>query len=442
MKENIIYLIPLLVFGYGNCLPMEPEYIDDVGAENDIIELSIDEYSKSINDFSQDFLRMVWSDHQNFVFSPLSMHVTLSMLASTASENSVTQKQLLDVLGRTENLENIEKYYETTLNDYLKNSATTFKFGNKIWTTKDLYSKVNDTYLEKLDRSYKTGFSFLEDEEPERAVNNWISEVTNKKIDKLYDELPGDISLLLTNALWFKDSWNQPFDEVLETDRKNYYLSNGTKIQVDMMEKTSYGFVVSDVFQFKGLTKDQNFTAIAVPYQTDDNARFEYIAVIPETSKGLNFLKESLSHQNAASTNSYEDIFDIIENQIELGRSKNEEYTIVMPQFNISSDLQAEDYLRQMGVNDAFDVGDFGYMAKETSLRVSGVKHKSTVEVNMQGTEGAAATGIDLVPLSFSDFREVRIDRPFIFFIKDRYKGSLLFVGKIEDPSASAVSTK
>ena len=50
--------------------------------------------------------------------------------------------------------------------------------------------------------------------------------------------------------------------------------------------------------------------------------------------------------------------------------------------------------------------------------------------------------GIDLVPLSFSDFREVKIDRPFIFFIKDRYKGSLLFVGKIEDPSASAVSTK
>ena len=47
------------------------------------------------------------------------MHVTLSMLASTASENSVTQKQLLDALGRTENLENIEKYYETTLNDYL-----------------------------------------------------------------------------------------------------------------------------------------------------------------------------------------------------------------------------------------------------------------------------------------------------------------------------------
>ena len=53
-------------------------------------------------------------------------------------------------------------------------------------------------------------------------------------------------------------------------DRKNYYLSNGTKIQVDMMEKTSYGFVVSDIFQFKGLTKDQNFTAIAVPYQVEN----------------------------------------------------------------------------------------------------------------------------------------------------------------------------
>ena len=164
----------------------QSEYIDDEGDENDIIELSIDEYSKSINDFSQDFLRMVTIVLVVFLnfdlelircefstifhlFSRLgsivlfiglvgpsefrvltikvefnaicknrctitfikyitviicncnthfSMHVTLSMLASSASESSVTQKQLLDVLGRTENLENIEKYYETTLNDY------------------------------------------------------------------------------------------------------------------------------------------------------------------------------------------------------------------------------------------------------------------------------------------------------------------------------------
>jgi serine protease inhibitor len=122
-----------------------------------------------------------------------------------------------------------------------------------VWTTKDLFAEINDTYLESLDTMYKTGFSFLEDEEPEKAVNQWVSEVTNNKIKKLYDELPGTISLLLTNALWFKDSWNQPFDEVLEPERKDYFLSNGSKIQVEMMERTSYGFVVSDVFQFTGL---------------------------------------------------------------------------------------------------------------------------------------------------------------------------------------------
>merc|ERR1711944_7632 len=163
-----------LFFVFENVYTLPSQFDDDLTPGNDIIGLSFDEYSKSINDFSQEFMRQVWADHQNFVFSPLSMHVTLSMLASSASESSVTQKQLLDVLGRTENLENIEKYYETTLNDYAKNSAATFKFGNKVWTTKDLFSKVNDTYLQKLDTSYKTGFSFLEDEEPERAVNNWI----------------------------------------------------------------------------------------------------------------------------------------------------------------------------------------------------------------------------------------------------------------------------
>jgi len=427
---------------FENVYTIPTQFNDDLSPENDTIGLSIDEYSKSTNDFSQEFLRQVWADHQNFVFSPLSMHVTLSMLASSASDNSDTQKQLLQVLGRTNNLENLEKYYDTTLTDYERNSGNTFKFGNKVWTTKEFFSRLNNTYLQALDKNYKTGFSFLEDEEPEKAVNEWISKVTNRKINKLYDELPGDISLLLTNALWFKDSWNQPFDEVLETDRTHFYLSDGSQIKAEMMERTSYGFVVSDVFQFKGLTNDQNFKAIAVPYQSDDNARFELVAVIPETLKGLEFLKESLNNQIVSSTHSYENIFDKIEEQIELSREKNEEYTILMPQFKISSNIQAEDYLRKMGVIDAFDVGDFGYLAEDTALRVSGVKHKSIVEVNMQGTEGAAATGIDLVPLSFSDFREVRIDRPFIFFIKDRYKGSLLFVGKIEDPSAIGVGPR
>jgi len=440
MRKFFICGVLLVVFGYGNTIPTQ--FIDDLSPEDDIIGLSLDEYSKSINDFSQEFMRQVWADRQNFVFSPLSMHIALSMLASSATENSTTQKQLLQILGRTKNLENLEKYYQTTLADYEKNSANTFKFGNKVWTSKDLFAEINDTYLEALDTKYKTGFSFLEDVEPEKAVNEWISEVTNKKINKLFDELPGTVSLLLTNALWFKDSWNQPFDEVLEPERKDYFLSNGSKIQVEMMERTSYGFVVSDVFQFKGLTNDQNFKAIAVPYQSDDNGRFELVAVIPETVKGMEFLKESLTNQVTYRASSYENIFDTIEDQIQFGRSKNEEYTIVMPQFKISTDIQAEDYLRMMGVTDAFDVGDFGYLAKQTPLRVSGVKHKSIVEVNIQGTEGAAATGIDLVPLSFSDFREVRIDRPFIFFIKDRYKGSLLFVGKIENPTENGVGPR
>ena len=69
---------------------------------------------------------------------------------------------------------------------YQKTSASTLKFGNKLWTTKELFSAINDTYLQSLDEKYKTGFSFLQDQEPEKAVNEWISDVTNKKINKLY----------------------------------------------------------------------------------------------------------------------------------------------------------------------------------------------------------------------------------------------------------------
>lgn len=421
----------------ANTIPRE-----DLGKlKDENIGLTIDEYSKSTNDFSQHFMTQVWNDNDNFVFSPLSIHVTLAMLASSATENSDTQKQLLGVLGRTKTLHSLENYYQTTLTDYEKTSTNTLKFGNKLWTTEELFTKINDTYLLSLDEKYKTGFSFLEEVEPEKAVNEWIADVTNNKIKKLYDQLPGDISMLLTNAVWFKDSWSQPFDPVLESDRNMFYLSDGSKVRTEMMERTSYEFIVSDTFNFEGLINDQNFKAIAIPYEYDHNQRFEIVFVIPEKLRGLEFLKESLSNQVHAST-SYKNIFDTIDAEIETARQKDVEYTVVMPTFKIASDIDAEEYLREMGVISAFDVGEFGYLAKETPLKVSGVKHKSTVEVTVEGTEGAAATGIDLVPLSFSDFREVRIDRPFIFFIRDRYKGSFLFAGKIENPNDANNSPK
>lgn len=402
------------------------------------IELSVDEYAKSTHDFAQHFMRQVWSDNKNFVFSPLSMHITLSMLASSATENSDTQTQLLHALGRTKNLELLERYYQSTLSDYEKNMQDTFKFGNHIWTTKELFSNINDTFVRSLDENYLTGFSFLEDVEPEKAINDWISAITHNKIKKLYDQLPGDVSLLLTNAIWFKDSWNQPFDPVFESDRRSFYLSNGSKVEAEMMERTSYEFVVSEPFQLKELTNDLKYKAISIPYEFREGKQFEIVFLISARPNGLEFLKEALKEQESASSD-YQNIFDTIDNELKEARKQNDEYTVVMPSFKIGSSLQAEQYLRQMGVKDAFDAGDFGYMAEGIPLRVSGVKHKATVEVTVQGTEGAAATGIDLVPLSFSDFREVRIDRPFIFFIRDRQKGSFLFVGKIENPNEENV---
>merc|ERR1711997_638684 len=163
-------------------------------------------------------------------------------------------------------------------------------------------------------------------------------------------------------------------------------------------------------FQLKELTNDLKYKAISIPYEFREGKQFEIVFLISGRPNGLEFLKEALKEQESASRE-YQNIFDTIDNELKEARKQNDEYTVVMPSFKIGSSLQAEQYLRQM----------------------------ATVEVTVQGTEGAAATGIDLVPLSFSDFREVRIDRPFIFFIRDRQKGSFLFVGKIENPNEDNV---
>ena len=157
-------------------------------------------------------------------------------------------------------------------------------FGNKIWTTNEFFGDINTRYLERLDAIYQTDFGLIPAENPEKTVNDWVRGVTKGKIQELFGKLllrtnfenklrmnhffvaesiPQDVSMLLTNAIYFKDAWNVAFTEV--PDLKPFTLSTGTKIQAKYMTRASFEFSVFE-FELRSLLQGVKFTAASIPY--------------------------------------------------------------------------------------------------------------------------------------------------------------------------------
>ena len=145
-------------------------------------------YADSMTDFTQDFLAVAMKEQgeKNFVFSPFSMHSVLAMLTSGSTDNSTTQKELLNGFGRANVIANIEQLYEQFVNSYKGTDVEkNLKFGNRMWTTPRYFPKIDDEYKSKLENLYGAKFAKFAANNPEKEVNDWVKEVTQGKIDKI-----------------------------------------------------------------------------------------------------------------------------------------------------------------------------------------------------------------------------------------------------------------
>ena len=158
------------------------------------------------------------------------------------------------------------------------------------------------------------------------------------------------------------------------------------------------------------------------------------VILMPDNFRGLNFLEESLTRNRDNSETA--NIFDAAEKALELKRFENKEHIITMPSFAIDSNLSVRNHLKKLGIVSAFENGDFDTIVADEPIKLSDVKHRAKIEVTTDGTSGAAATAIELVSFaaSFDVPKEINVDKPFIFYIKDRVQKAILFAGKYSNP--------
>jgi len=430
MEKIVIVLYTLGVF-LVESVPIETDNIFE-SANKQIA------FDNSMNDFTQNFLATAWKEEgENFVFSPFSLHSVLAMLTTGSTDNSSTQEELLNTFGRTRNIKTLEEMYAK----YLKNFKGTdveknFVFGNKIWTSYD-DSDIEETFQDKIMDLYGAEIDKFAEENPEVEINDWVKEMTNGKIDKIIDSVDDNARMVIVNALFFQGAWALKFDE---KKRKQFFTkSNGKKILIPMMtresKKQTYAEFNTDLL--KGVTS--KCIALAIPYEVPENSfggdigRFEMVIVMPDHYQGLDFLDFKHADQLHHTKNN---IITSALAALNEKRNSSSSQIINMPPFKVDSNIKAKEILQKMGIEKAFDEGDFEGINKNEPLRVSDIKHRATIEVTKDGTVGAAATSLELVTLSASLFRPepINIKYPFLFFVRDTELNAIIFAGKYANP--------
>lgn len=371
--------------------------------------------------FAIDLHRELACKEGNLFHSPFSVSTALSMTYAGARGN--TAREMAEVLHLPAdpheamgelvadlNARKLRKRWRDDPNAGKK--PFELVIANALWGQQD-YPFV-EQFVELTQQRYGAGLIALDfrgDLETSRQkINGWVEEKTNDKIKEPIQEgdLTPDVRLVLTNAIYFKSAWDEPFEERC-TREETFYLASGKKADVKMMHRTSY-------FESKDAG---DFDIVKLPYQGNEASM---VLMIPKKADGLAAIESRLT---AKALDEW------------LGALKTDFIALGLPRFKYSSRFVLNEVLQVLGMTDAFVFpdADFKAMSPTGELYIGFVITQSFVDVNEDGTEAAAATvgflSIGIVPATP---RSVTADKPFLFLIRDEKTGSILFVGRVADP--------
>ena len=349
----------------------------------------------------------------NLFFSPYSLHSAFAMAYEGAK--GPTAAQIAAVFSFPPQAKKLRASVKT-LNDGLDAAAKGAQLlqANAFWAEQEY--KFLPAYTGALTRHYKAeakpaNFKTAA-EVSRRAINAWAEERTKGRITNLFPEgaLNALTRLVLVNAVYFKGNWAAPFAKGL-TGEADFTRGDGQKIKVQMM-----GFSGTRDLEYG---ETEAFQLVRLPYAGGGLAM---LVALPKDGKNLADAAAGLSAARLA------------EMRAVLAEQKTK---VFLPRFSFGSGFDLNGPLTEIGMPLAFtDAADFSGMDGTRRLYIQRAVHKAFVEVNEEGTEAAAATGIAMgVKSANFGFALLRADRPFLFLIEDVKSGLVLFMGKVEDPN-------
>ncbi|KAG2585879.1 serpin-ZXA-like [Panicum virgatum] len=359
----------------------------------------------------------------NAAFSPLSLHVALSLLAAGAG--GATRDQLAATLGggdapAAEALHALaEQVVQLVLADGSGAGGPRVAFADGVFVDASL--KLKPAFEELAVGKYRADTQSVDFQkkaaEAAGQVNSWVEKITSGLIKEILP--PGSVDnttrLVLGNALYFKGAWTEKFD-ASKTKDSEFHLLDGSSVQAPFMSSKEKQYVVSR----------NNLKVLKLPYQQGgDKRQFSMYILLPDAQDGIWSLAEKLSSEP-----------EFLEKHIPMQKVPVGQFKV--PKFKISFGFEASKLLKGLGLELPFsaqaDLSELVDSPEGRNLSVSSIFHKSFVEVNEEGTEAAAASTATVVLRSFTMPQDFVADHPFLFLIREDLTGVVLFVGHVVNP--------
>jgi len=359
------------------------------------------------------FREILGGDNGDNVFiAPLSVSMALGMAyngADGATKDAI--QGALELQGLE--LSQVNESYRDLI-ELLRglDPAVEFRIANSIWYDEALefrqdFLSVNREYFD----AEVTGLDFS-DPGSASTINDWVAEETSGRIEEIVDSpMSPELVMFLINAIYFKGDWANPFDEEL-TREGAFFLADGSEKQVEMMSYAQQDTVLAYSDQ------DEGVQVLDMKY---GGKAYSMTIVLPQQPGDIEALVADLDSEKWERW---------------LAGLQETHARVSMPKFTLEYELELNEALEALGMGVAFDpfAADFTKIySGPQRVYLSKVKHKTFLDVNEEGTEAAAATSVEIGVTSMPPM--IVVDRPFLFAIREKFSGAILFLGVMVDPS-------
>lgn len=351
----------------------------------------------------------------NVFFSPYSVSTSLAM--AYAGARGKTAEEMATVLrfdGFDGDVHPVLRELESRIMEVNDRGFVEITVANSLWPAAGC--PILEGYLKMLGENYGAEASPVDFEgapdEARRRINDWASDETRGRIKDLIPEGSIDprTALILANAIYFKGTWKQKFDQA-DTEIAPFHVSPEDTVWVSMMSlKHELRYSANRLAQ-----------VLCMPYEGHD---VSMVALLPVEGVSLGELEASLSAESIG---------------LWVMATEYTEVRVLMPRFEFECSYSLNRTLEDMGMRDAFSELRADFSGMHPALFISAVRHKGSIEVDEEGTEAAAATAVELKFKGIKPGPTVfRADRPFLFIIWENTTSSILFMGRVADPSKPA----
>jgi len=359
------------------------------------IESYVDKYNEISKNLFGDFLAN--GEGENIVISPLSIIALLGLI--TESVSGKTRDEIVNFLSDSADInivQIIRNIEETVQNSGELTSA------NAVIINETLKGKIKEAYIPKVKDLFDAEVFLSKD--IVKDVNEWVYEKTNGMIKEIADESMKGMLLALINAISFMADWEDMYeDDDIGPDEFNNL--DGSVSEVEMMSSTESSYI-----------ENEFYTGFVKEYK---GGEYSYMALLPKKKRSKNFIKRALTSTNLT------DLFRSAQDMTVYA---------TIPEYKVEFSENLNALLEQNGINQIFaDSADYSPVTDKVPLKTDGIIYKAYIEVDRRGTKAATVTFDYVVAGCAPDFeyRNVTLDRPFIYAIMHNDTGLPVFIGNI-----------